>query len=94
MSLHFQVYVTFSGLSLPRSIVNISIYSTHAACSVLPFWPNLTSYLTISRVFQTLRLAHSYIAHLQGLYLDSPAPPPVLDDGQLDFFKGAKNELF
>ena len=86
MSLHFQVYVTFSGLSLPRSIVNISIYSIHAACSVLPFWPNLASYLTISRVFPTLRLTHSYIAHLQGLYPDSPAPLPVLDGGQKNLF--------
>jgi hypothetical protein len=87
MSLHFQVYADFTLTQGKPQLIGTSISSTHAACSDLPFWPNPATYLTTSRIFPTLRLAHSYIAHLKGVYPDSPAPPPVLDGGQLDLFQ-------
>jgi len=86
MSLHFQVYADFSLTQGKPQLVNLSILSTHAGCSSFPFYPFDYSLLTISRIFPTLKIAHSYIAYLQGLYPDSPAPPPVLDGGQKELF--------
>jgi hypothetical protein len=87
MALHYQVYAVFNTLTNgKRSLTGLSIYSTHAACTSLPFWPNPATYLTISRIFPTLRHAHSYIAYLQGVYQQNPATPPVLCGGQLDLF--------
>jgi hypothetical protein len=86
MSLHFQVYADFSLTMGKPQLVNLSISSTHAACSHFPFCPLDYSYLTISRIFPTLKIAHSYIAYLQGIYPQNPAPPPVLDSGQIELF--------
>ena len=86
MSLHFQVIVDFSLSHGKPSLVHIAIYSTHAACTSFPFWPNPSTFLTISRIFPTLRLAHSYIAYHQALYPHSSAPPPLLDSGQKELF--------
>jgi len=86
MSLHYQVYAVFTLTQGKPQLVNLSISSTRAACSPLPFCPSDFSYLTISRIFPTLQNAHSYIAYLQGLYPDSPAPPPVLVGGQKELF--------
>jgi len=82
MSLHYQVYAEFTLTKGKPQLSNISISSTRAACTRFPFNPFDYSLLTISRIFPTLKNAHSYIAYLQGLYPDSPAPPPVLDGGQ------------
>jgi len=84
MALHFQVYADFTLTQDKPQLVHTAIYSTQAACTSLPFWPNAATFLTISRIFPTLRLAHSYIAYLHRVYPNSPAPPPVLDDGQLE----------
>jgi len=86
MSLHYQVYADFTLTKGKPQLVNLSISSTRAGCSRLPFYPSDFSYLTISRIFPTLKIAHSYIAFLQGLYSDSPAPLPVLDSGQIELF--------
>jgi len=88
MSLHFQVYATFTLTKGKPHLVSTAIYSTYAACTTLPIYPNPASYLTISRIFPTLKLAHTYIAYLHGVYPHSPALPPVLDNGQQDFFQG------
>ena len=87
MSLHFQVYADFTLTHGKPQLASASISSTNAACTLLPFRPYLSTYLSISRIFPTLRLAHSYIAYLHGVYPDSPAPPPVLDGGQKDLFQ-------
>jgi len=86
MSLHFQVYAEFTLTKGKPQLGSMSISSTRAGCTRLPFYPFDYSLLTISRIFPTLKKAHSYIAYLQGLYSDSPAPPPVLDGGQKDLF--------
>ena len=89
MSLHYQVISEFSLSQGKPSLVSISLFSTRAACSPLPFLPYEKTYLTISRIFPTLHLAHSYIAYLQGVYKRNPIPPPVLDGGQLELFTEA-----
>ena len=86
MSLHFQVYATFTLTKGKPQLVSTAIYSTYAACTTLPIFPNPASYLTISRIFPTLKLAHAYIAYLHGVYPHSPALPPVLDPGQQELF--------
>jgi len=91
MSLHFQVYAEFTLTNGKPQLVSTAINSTHAACTALPFFPYESTYLTISRIFPTLRHANSYIAYLHGVYPShgtcaSPAPPPVLDGGQKDLF--------
>ena len=86
MSLHFQVYADFEYIQGKRSLIRTSILSTHAACTAVPFWPYKKTYLTISRIFPSLSLAHSYIAFLHRAYPDSPALSPVLDDGQMYLF--------
>jgi len=87
MALHYQVYTDFSLSNGKPSLISISIYTTHAACTLFPFCPNAASYLTLSRIFPTLPLAHSYIDYLQGVYPRNPIPPPEIDDGQLELFK-------
>ena len=87
MALHFQVIADFTLSHGKPSLTSISIYTTHAACTLFPFCPNPATYLTISRIFPTLQLAHSYIAYLQGVYPCSPIPPPVIDGGQLELFQ-------
>jgi hypothetical protein len=82
MSLHYQAISQFSLLHGKPSLVSISLFSTRAACSPLPFWPYEKTYLTISRIFSTLYLAHSYIAYLQGVYKRNPISPPVLQTAQ------------
>jgi len=89
MALHYQVISEFSLSRGKPSLVSISIFSTRAACTSLPFWPYPNTYLTISHIFPTLQLAHSYIAYLQGVYPHSPIPPPVLDSGQKELFPEA-----
>jgi hypothetical protein len=86
MSLHYQVYADFTLTKGKPQLVGTSISSTRAGCTHLPFYPFDYSYLTISRIFPTLKIAHSYVAYLQGLYPASPAPPPVLDGGQKELF--------
>jgi len=86
MSLHFQVYADFILIKGKPQLVGTSIYSTLSACSSLPFCPIENFNNTISRIFPTLKNAHSYIAFLHGVYPHSPAPPPVLDGGQKDLF--------
>jgi len=86
MSLHFQVYAEFTLTKGKPQLVSASISSTHAACSPFPFYPSAFSLLTISRIFPSLKNAHTYITYLQGLYPDSPAPSPVLDSGQKELF--------
>ena len=86
MALHFQVYANFSLSQGKPSLASVSLFSTRAACSPLPFWPSEKTYLIISRIFPTLSLAHSYIAYLQRVYSKNPIPPPVLDGGQLELF--------
>ena len=86
MSLYFKVYVDFEYNQGKQILINTSIFSTHAACTAIPFWPYEKTYLTISRIFPSLSLAHSYIAFLHGVYPDSPTPPPVLDNGQINLF--------
>ena len=87
MPLHFQVYADFTLTQGKPQLISTSISSTHTACTLWPIWPDEKTYLTISRIFPTLRHANSYIAYLHGVYPDSPAPPPVLDGGQLDLFQ-------
>ena len=87
MSLHFQVYADFSLTQGKPQLVNLSISTTRSGCSRFPFYPSDFSNLTISRIFPTLKIAHSYIAFLQGIYPQSPAPPPVLDSGQKELFQ-------
>jgi hypothetical protein len=90
MSLHFQVYASFTRTHGKPQLVSTSIFTTHAACTdTLPFQPFMQSSLTISRIFPTLHHANSYIDYLHGVYKDSPAPPPVLDGNQQDLFQGA-----
>jgi len=84
--LHFQVYAGFTLTHGKPQLVSTSISSTHAACTPIPFYPFDYSYLTISRIFPTLKNAYSYIAFLHGVYPHSPAPPPVLDGGQKELF--------
>ena len=86
MSLHFQVYADFTLTKGKPQLVRTSISSTRAACTYFPFLPNPATHLTISHIFPTLHLAHSYIAYLHGVYPDSPAPPPILDGGQQELF--------
>ena len=86
MSLHFQVYAEFSLTKGKPQLASTSILSTHAACTSWPVYPYETAYLTISRIFPTMRHAKSYIAYLHGVYKKSTAPPPVLDGGQKDLF--------
>lgn len=89
MALHFQVIADFSLTQGKPSLVSISIYSTQAACTLFPIYPNPATYLTISRIFPTLQLANSYITCLQGVYPHSPIMPPILDSGQLELFTEA-----
>jgi hypothetical protein len=84
--LHFQVYADFTVINGKPQLVSTSISSTHAACVGFPFLPNVSSNLSISRIFPTLDIAKSYIAYLTGIYPDSPAEPPVLDGNQQDLF--------
>jgi len=86
MALHFQVYADFSLTQGKPQLAATSISSTRSACTDIPFYPYEHSCLTISRIFPTLQLAHSYIAYLHRVYPDSPAPPPVLDGGQQELF--------
>ena len=86
MSLHYQVYADFEYTQGKRLLIRTSIFSTHAACTAFPFWPYENTCLTVSRIFPSLSLAHSYIAFLHRVYPDSSALPPVLDGGQLYFF--------
>jgi hypothetical protein len=86
MSLHFQVYADFVLINGKPQLLGTSIYSTQSACSSLPFCPIENFNNTISRIFPTLEISHSYIAYLQGLYTDSPTTPPVLDSGQTELF--------
>jgi len=86
MGLHFQVYADFVLTQGKPQLVSTAIYSTYDAITTLPIWPNPSSYLTISRIFPTLKLAHSYIAYLHGVYPHSLAPPPILDKGQQELF--------
>ena len=87
MSLHYQVYADFVFIKGKPLLFSTSIYSTHSACTSLPFCPIENFSNTISRIFPTLEIAHSYIAYLQGLYPHSPATPPVLDGGQKELFQ-------
>jgi len=86
MALHFQVYADFTLTHGKPQLIKTSIYSTKAGCSSIPFWPNPATFLTISRIFPTLRLARSYITYLSRAYPDSPAPAPIFDEGQLNLF--------
>jgi hypothetical protein len=92
MSLHFQVYAEFKFIKGKTQLVSTSISSTHAACTTIPIFPFYNSYLIISRIFPTLQNAKDYIAHLHGVYPNSPATPPVLDGGQKEFFTEEKDE--
>ena len=85
MSLHFQVIAEFSLAQGKPSLVSTVLYSTHAACTLWPILPNENTPLTISRIFPTLRLAHSYVAYLYRVY-KKPIPPLVIDGGQQDLF--------
>jgi hypothetical protein len=90
MSLHFQVYVDFIFSKGKPQLAATSINSTTAACTSWPFNPYEHKPLTTSQIFPTLKEAQSYIAYLHGVYPHSPAPPPVLDGGQQDFFSGGQ----
>jgi len=92
MSLHFQVYADFTFTYGKPQLISTSISSTHAACTTFPIYPFDHTYLTISRIFPTLQNANSYIAFLHGVYKDSPAPLPVLDGGQKEFFSEVQND--
>jgi hypothetical protein len=86
MSLHYQVYAEFTLTQGKPQLVSTVIYSTTAAITLFPICPSINSYLTISRIFPTLKNAYSYIAYLHGVYPASPAPPPVLDGNQQELF--------
>jgi hypothetical protein len=88
MAIHFQVYADFTLTNGKPQLVKTSIFSTTAAVTTIPILPNENSNLTISRIFHTSKNVYSYIAYLHGVYPCSPAPPPVLDSGQKDFFMG------
>jgi len=84
--LHYQVYAGFSFLEGRPQLVKTSISSIHKAGTTFPINPLCSSLLTISRIFTSLKIAHSYIAYLHGVNPDSPAPPSVLDGGQHNLF--------
>jgi hypothetical protein len=84
MSLHFQVYAEFTLTQGKPQLVGTSIFSTTAACTTIPISGN--SVLKHYRIFPTLKIAHSYIAYLHGVYPHSPALPPVLDGNQKELF--------
>jgi len=93
MTVHYQVYANFSFTKSKPSLVGISISSTQKACTTLPIFPYPNTYLTISRIFQTLSEAKTYIAYLHRVYPHSPIPPLVLAGKQQDLFQEVSNEL-
>ena len=86
MALHFQVYADFSLSKGKPQLIKTSIVTTTAAVTSIVVPPYVGSYLTITRIFHTLKDAHGYIAYLHKVYKNSPAPPPILDNGQIDLF--------
>jgi len=86
MSLHFQTYAEFIFVNGKQQLVSTSISSTHSACTSIPFSPFPHKLLTISYIFPTEKNARSYIAHLQKVFPNSPATPPVLDGNQQELF--------
>jgi hypothetical protein len=86
MSLHYQVYSDFTLTNGKALLINTAIFSTTAACTTVPFYPYENNFLTTSRIFPNLEEAQSYIGYLHLIYPDSPAPPPVLYNGQKELF--------
>jgi hypothetical protein len=84
--LHFQVYAGFTLIHGKPQLVTTSISSTYAACTTIPIFPYFNTYLTISCIFPTLKIAHSYIVYLHGVYPNSPSLLPVLDGNQKELF--------
>ena len=84
MAIHYQVIANFKCSRCKPQLVKISYCSTFKACTSFPFLYSKNSYLTISRIFQTLQAAEDYIAYLKRLYPDSHAP--VFEGGQKDLF--------
>jgi hypothetical protein len=88
MSLHYQVIADFSLIKGRPSLIALSLHSTSAACTLWPVPGSFVKYTSLSRIFHTLKAAHSYISYLMGLYSNSSVPFPVLDKGQKDLFQG------
>jgi hypothetical protein len=87
MATNYQIISNFTLTNGKPLWVKSEIFSTKAACTFQPFRPYPEKCLTISYIFPTMQLVHSYIAHLRKMYPHSPAPPPVLDSGQQELFK-------
>ena len=86
MALHYQVTADFSFSKGRPSLAGLSIHSTKAACTLWLVPGSLVRFASNSRIFHTLKEAHSYISYLMGRYPNSPVPFPVLDKGQSDLF--------
>ena len=87
MALHYQVTAEFCFSSGRPSLAGLSLHSTQAACTLWPVPGSIVKLASISRIFPTLKEAHSYITYLLGLYSNSPVPFPVLDKGQQELFQ-------
>jgi hypothetical protein len=87
MALHYQVTSDFSFTSGHPSLIGLSLNTTSTACTLWPVPGSLVRFASNSRIFHTLKEAHSYITYLMGRYPDSPVLFPVLDKGQKDLFK-------
>ena len=87
MALHYQVIANFTSTKGRPSLVGLSLHSTTAAYTQWPVPGSLVRFASNSRIFHTLKEAHSNIAYLLGLYKDSPVPFPVLDKGQKELFQ-------
>jgi len=84
-SIHYQVIAEIKLSHGKPQLVSTSLFTTSAACTALPVFEN--SVLIQSRIFPTLKSANSFIVSLYGAYPHSPAPLPLLDNGQKYFFK-------
>jgi hypothetical protein len=83
---HYQVIADFTFTNGKPFLSALSLHSTLETCTLWPFSPPFAKFTANSRIFRTLQMAQSYIAHLKGVYPNSPAPFPVLDKGQSDLF--------
>jgi hypothetical protein len=87
MALHYAVIADFTLSRGHPSLVGLELYSTTEACTHWPVPGSLFKVTYNKHVFQTLKEAHSYIAHLKKTYPNSPVPFPVLDSGQQELFQ-------
>jgi len=86
MPVHYKVHSKFKFINGKSQLVSTSIYTTHAPCTVVPYYPYQHTSLIICHIYPTLQDAQSYIKFLHRVYPDSPAPPPLLDGGQINLF--------